>query len=221
MLQGGAMIECKIKKLYGDKVALDIDCSFEENKIYAIIGNNGSGKSTFLNALSKQIKFEGEISAPKKVVYMTQTSYNFDFNVKHNILLFINRKDTQKVQEAEYMMQHLGIDILAKKNSHKLSGGEGQKTALVRTLMQDSDVLLLDEPTSSMDISASKAAEDLIREYQQKKHCTIFIVTHSVAQAESIADEIVFFDNGLIIEKGKDITKNPSTSLLQEYLKTL
>ena len=215
------MIECKIKKQYGDKIALDVDCSFEENKIYAIIGSNGSGKSTFLNALSKQIKFEGEISAPKKVIYMTQSSYNFDFNVKHNVLLFINKKDTEKINEASRMMEFLGIDLLSKKNAQKVSGGEGQKTALIRTLMQNGDLLLLDEPTSSMDVSSSAKAETLVKEYQQKTGCTVFIVTHSVSQAENIADEIIFFDKGLIIEKGKDITKNPSTPILQEYLNTL
>lgn len=215
------MIECKIKKQYGDKIALDVDCSFEENKIYAIIGSNGSGKSTFLNALSKQIKFEGEISAPKKVIYMTQSSYNFDFNVKHNVLLFINKKDTEKINEASRMMEFLGIDTLSKKNAQKVSGGEGQKTALIRTLMQNGDLLLLDEPTSSMDVSSSAKAETLVKEYQQKTGCTVFIVTHSVSQAENIADEIIFFDKGLIIEKGKDITKNPSTPILQEYLNTL
>lgn len=215
------MIELKGRKKYGDKVALDVDCSFDEGKIYAIIGNNGCGKSTFLNILSKQIKFEGTITAPKKVIYMTQSSYNFDFNVKHNILLYINKKDTNKVKEAERMIEYLGIDALSKKNAQKVSGGEGQKTALIRTLMQNGDLLLLDEPTSSMDITSSAKTEELIKEYQQKTGCTVFIVTHSVAQAERISDEIIFFDNGQIIEKGKDITKNPSTPLLQEYLKTL
>ena len=215
------MIELKGRKKYGDKVALDVDCSFDEGKIYAIIGNNGCGKSTFLNILSKQIKFEGTITAPKKVIYMTQSSYNFDFNVKHNVLLYINKKDTNKVKEAERMIEYLGIDALSKKNAQKVSGGEGQKTALIRTLMQNGDLLLLDEPTSSMDITSSAKAEELIKEYQQKTGCTVFIVTHSVAQAERISDEIIFFDNGQIIEKGKDITKNPSTPLLQEYLNTL
>ena len=145
------MIVCKAKKLYGEKLALDVDYSFEEGKIYAIIGNNGSGKSTLLNVLAKQIRFEGEITLPGNVVYMTQAAYNFDFSVKQNVLLFVPKKDAQKRQDAERMMKEIGLDGLAKKNANKLSGGEGQKTALLRTLMQDAKVLLLDEPTSSMD----------------------------------------------------------------------
>ena len=215
------MIECKVKKKYGDKLVLDIDRNFEEGKIYAIIGNNGSGKTTLLKALSKQIKYEGNIVAPKKCVYMTQTSYNFNFSIKHNVLLFIGKKNIEKQKEADRMLQKIGLGSLAKKNANKLSGGEGQKTALVRTLMQDCDLLLLDEPMSAMDYSSVSIAEKLIKEYQEKTGCTVFIVTHSVSQAESISDEIIFLDNGIIVESGKDITKSPSTSLLQTYLKTL
>ncbi|MBR4800570.1 MAG: ATP-binding cassette domain-containing protein [Clostridia bacterium] len=214
------MIECKVKKLYGDKLALDVDCSFEEGKIYAIIGNNGSGKSTLLNVLAKQVRYDGTVNAPKDVVYMTQSAYNFDFSVRRNVLLFTPKKDAQRVKEAERMMQAIGLDALAKKKANRLSGGEGQKTALVRTLTQDAKILLLDEPTSSMDISSSKIAEELIKEYRARTNCTVFIVTHSVLQAETIADEILFFDGGKILERGKDIIKTPSTPELQLFLAT-
>ena len=214
------MIVCKAKKLYGEKLALDVDYSFEEGKIYAIIGNNGSGKSTLLNVLAKQIRFEGEITLPGNVVYMTQAAYNFDFSVKQNVLLFVPKKDVQKRQDAERMMKEIGLDRLAKKNANKLSGGEGQKTALLRTLMQDAKVLLLDEPTSSMDVTSTKIAEKLVLEYQKKTSCTVFIVTHSVAQAEAIADEIFFFDSGKLVEHGKDIVQNPESEQLKTYLQT-
>ena len=214
------MIVCKAKKLYGEKLALDVDYSFEEGKIYAIIGNNGSGKSTLLNVLAKQIRFEGEITLPGNVVYMTQAAYNFDFSVKQNVLLFVPKKDAQKRQDAERMMKEIGLDGLAKKNANKLSGGEGQKTALLRTLMQDAKVLLLDEPTSSMDVTSTKIAEKLVLEYQKKTGCTVFIVTHSVAQAETIADEIFFFDSGKLVEHGKDIVQNPESEQLKTYLQT-
>ena len=214
------MIVCKAKKLYGEKLALDVDYSFEEGKIYAIIGNNGSGKSTLLNVLAKQIRFEGEITLPGNVVYMTQAAYNFDFSVKQNVLLFVPKKDAQKRQDAERMMKEIGLDGLAKKNANKLSGGEGQKTALLRTLMQDAKVLLLDEPTSSMDVTSTKIAEKLLLEYQKKTGCTVFIVTHSVAQAETLADEIFFFDSGKLIEHGKDIVQNPESEQLKTYLQT-
>ena len=214
------MIVCKAKKLYGEKLALDVDYSFEEGKIYAIIGNNGSGKSTLLNVLAKQIRFEGEITLPGNVVYMTQAAYNFDFSVKQNVLLFVPKKDAQKRQDAERMMKEIGLDGLAKKNANKLSGGEGQKTALLRTLMQDAKVLLLDEPTSSMDVTSTKIAEKLVFEYQKKTGCTVFIVTHSVAQAEAIADEIFFFDSGKLVEHGKDIVQNPESEQLKTYLQT-
>ena len=212
------MIVCRVKKQYGKTVALDVDRTFEEGKIYAIIGNNGSGKSTFLNVLSKAIPFDGESNCAKDVLYMPQTVYNFDFSVKRNVLLFVGKKEEEKRRAAEERMRKIGLDALEKKNAKKLSGGEKQKTALLRTLTQNCSVLLLDEPTSSMDVTATQIAEDMILDYQKKTNCTVFLVTHSVAQAERLADEILFFDAGKVVESGKDITKNPASDQLHAFL---
>ena len=212
------MIVCKAKKEYGKNTVLDVERSFEEGKIYAIIGNNGSGKSTFLNVLAKEIPFEGEIVCPKDVLYMPQTAYNFDFSVKKNVLLFVKKKDEEQRRKSEERLQKSGLSPLLKKNAKRLSGGEGQKTALLRTLNRPCSVLLLDEPTSSMDLSATQIAEDLILDYKKDAACTIFWVTHSVAQAERVADEILFFDAGKILESGKSITRSPTTPQLQTFL---
>ena len=95
------MIECRIAKTYGKKQVLNLTRDFDEGKIYAVIGNNGSGKSTFLNALSRQIPFDGEINGVKNVIYMTQNAYNFDLSVKNNVLLFVSKKDAEKRRKAE------------------------------------------------------------------------------------------------------------------------
>ena len=210
------MIGCKAIKKIGDRTILDVERTFEEGRIYAVIGNNGSGKSTLLNVLAGQIKFDGKVEGAKDVVYMPQTSYNFDFSVKRNVLLFA--KTDEKRQRAEEMLQFVGLSALAKKNARTLSGGEGQKTALIRTLLQNGAVLLLDEPTSSMDEQSALCAEELIKEDRERTGRTIFIVTHSVAQAERLSDEILFLSDGKILEAGKDITKDPKTPELKTYL---
>ena len=212
------MITCKIEKKYGDRTVLQVNRSFEEGKIYVVIGGNGSGKSTFISALGGLIPFTGEITDVKNPVCMPQTTYNFDFGVKRNVLLFVGKKETEKRQKAEKMLQEIGLAPLEKKNARTLSGGEGQKTALLRTLLQKSDVLLLDEPTSSMDVTSTLIAEKLIKDYQQETGCTLFLVTHSVAQAERMNGEILFFDAGQLIESGKSITQSPSSPQLQTYL---
>ena len=214
------MILCSVKKQYGKNVALDVDRAFDEGKIYAIIGNNGSGKSTLLNVLSRQIPFDGKIDCPKHVLYMPQTVYNFDFSVKTNILLFLPKNAEEKRKTAEERMEKIGLLPLAKKNAKRLSGGEGQKTALLRTLAQDCSVLLLDEPTSSMDVNSTQVAENIILDYRKKTGCTVFLVTHSVAQAERLADEILFLDAGKIVESGKDIISNPQSDALNNFLKS-
>lgn len=213
------MIECKIVKRYETRSVLEIEKSFEEGKIYTIIGNNGCGKSTFLNALSGQIPFEGAVKGAKNVIQMPQSTYNFDFSVKKNVLLFVAKKNEEKRKKAEEMLQEIGLTALSKKNARTLSGGEGQKTALLRTILQESDVLLLDEPTSSMDISSTLIAEKLIQDYKKETNCTVFIVTHSVSQAERLADEILFFDNGKLIESGKNIISDPQSDALKIFLR--
>ena len=212
------MISCSVKKQYGKNVALDVERTFDEGKIYAIIGNNGSGKSTLLNVLSRQIPFDGKLDCKKDVLYMPQSIYNFDFSVRTNVLLFLPKNAEEKRKTAEERMKKMGLLPLAKKNAKRLSGGEGQKTALLRTLTQECSVLLLDEPTSSMDVNSTQVAEDIIFDYQKKTGCTVFLVTHSVAQAERLADEILFLDAGKIVESGKDITKNPTSAQLQTFL---
>lgn len=212
------MIECKIKKTYGERTVLQVERTFVEGKTYVVIGNNGCGKSTFLNALSGQIKFEGEVKGVKNALCMPQTTYNFDFNVQRNVLLFVGKKEEEQRKKAMEMIREIGLEPLAKKNARTLSGGEGQKTALLRTLLQKSDVLLLDEPTSSMDLASTLIAEKLIKNYQKETGCTLFLVTHSVAQAERMNGEILFFDAGQILESGNDITHSPSSQQLKTYL---
>ena len=212
------MIEAKIIKKYGDRTVLDIDASFEPAKIYAVIGKNGSGKSTFLNALCAQIRFDGYVKGIRDFVYMPQTVYNFDFSVKRNITLFLPLKDKSQSIVAKRMAKEIGLDPLLKKNARLLSGGEAQKTALLRTLLRPADILLLDEPTSSMDSASTLIAEQMITDYHRQGMRTVFFVTHSVSQAERIANEILFFDNGKIVECGPGITKDPQTEQLRAYL---
>ena len=211
------MITCKINKRYGDRVALNVDCAFKEGKIYAVIGHNGSGKSTLLNALAGQIPYEGAVEIPQKTAYMPQITYNFDLSVRRNILLFASKKDVAKQQKATELMEEIGLSALAKKNAKRLSGGEGQKTALLRTLMQDAEVYLLDEPTSSMDTASTQVAQNLIRALRSRG-ATVILVTHSISEAEHLADDILYLEDGNLVERGQHITEAPATDSLRAYL---
>ncbi len=196
-----------LEKTYGEKTVLKIDeFTFAPNKIYAIIGTNGCGKSTFLKIISGTIKsdagrkaivdYEGE-----KMVFMPQKNHAFMMSVEKNILV-ASGKDRKKIEMAQSLMKSMKIDHLRKQPASKLSGGETARMALCRTLMSGATIVLLDEPTAAMDIESTLLSEKLISDYRDKNGATVVMVTHSVGQAKRIADEVIFMKDGTIIESG-------------------
>ncbi len=219
------MIELlNIKKTYNDVVALFIPkFDFEEGKNYALIGANGSGKSTLIRLLAKTLSpDEGKIIMPPKMTktYMPQKCFGFNLRVINNLTIVKNDKAL-----ANNLLDILKMTTFAKKNASRLSGGETQKIALARTFMVDSNLLLLDEPTSAMDIESSILAENLIKEKSAGK--TLIFSTHSIPQAEKLADYIIFLNNGEIVEvlPAKDFCKkcqNPATKqFLSHFYKVI
>lgn len=216
-----------IKKTY-DKVVLDVNIELEEHKIYALIGANGSGKSTMLKSLSSVIKPDSNSKIDmsfKDIYYMPQNPFTFDLSVFNNIKLGIPTALSfgEKLYckyEIENMMRTIDLYQLRKANAKTLSGGEKQKMALLRSLVLKHDLLLLDEPTSAMDINATIKAEDIIREYKEKHNNTIIIATHSIRQAERLADVVLYIENGQIkeIADAHTFIDSPQTQELKDFL---
>lgn len=94
------------------------------------------------------------------------------------------------------LLQKLDMSHLRKKNAARLSGGETQRLALARLLMRDYDVLLLDEPTASMDINSTALTEEVLRKYCERVRPVVVMATHSMQQARRLADYVIFLDNG-------------------------
>lgn len=189
-------------KTYEKQTVLDLSgIELEKGKIYAVIGANGSGKSTFAKCLA------GIIAADKKtrvidpailVGYMPQKSYAFRMSVEKNIAL---GGDDQ--ERAVRLMEALQITHLAKKKANRLSGGETARMALARVLMKKYDMVILDEPTAAMDIETTAFSEKLITEYCKETGAAVILVTHSLQQAKRMADEVLFFYRGKLFESGE------------------
>ena len=207
----------EIKKIYKEKIALDIPkFEFEEGLSYALIGANGSGKSTLIRLLAKTLTYEqGKIILPPKTTtaYMPQKSFGFNLRVIKNLTIVRNDEKT-----ALKLLDALNMTTFSKKNASRLSGGETQKLALARTFMLESNLILLDEPTSAMDIGSSILAENLIKEKSAGK--TLIFSTHSIPQAEKLADYIVYLDNGLITEvlPAKEFCKSCQNPATKQFL---
>ena len=209
------MILPALKKTYQGQLVLDIpSIEIADGSIVAICGQNGSGKSTLAKILAgiekpdtgsimdESARSAGYVFNTKHctVGYLPQQSYAFHMSVRSNVLLNKDPKKTKSGNfvQAETLLQKIGLTGFSKKNAKKLSGGETQKMALVRLLMKPYDLLILDEPTASMDTASLPAAEDIIRDYQRRTGCTILIITHSPEQAARLADQIIRLDDGII-----------------------
>lgn len=206
-------------KSYDKKAVLEFPgMELKRGKIYAVIGANGSGKSTFAKCLAgvisadkKEKIFEKEIS----IGYMPQKSYAFRMSVEKNILL--GGKEQERIEK---LMNALQIRHLSKKNASHLSGGETARMALARVLMRNFDLLILDEPTAAMDVETTFLAEELVRNYCRETGCTLIVVTHSLQQAKRMADEIMFFHKGKLIESGEkeELLNTPQIAETKRFL---
>ena len=213
------MIVKAVSKTFGEKTAIKTeDMMFEKGRIYAIIGANGSGKSTFAKIIAGVIEADGGKKATdgEKIGYMPQKSFPFRMSVKENIMLKV--KDENK---ALSLMEKLEIKEIALKSAKKLSGGETARMALARILMDNYDLLILDEVCASMDMKSTLLSEEIIKEYTKENGCAVIIITHSLAQAKRVADETIFFSNGRVVEKGETLKMldNPEKEETREFIK--
>ena len=133
---------------------------------------------------------------------------------KHNVKLV--KKDGRRAEE---LMQMLDIRRLASSRAKQLSGGETAKMALARLFMDDYDIIILDEPTASMDLSSTILTEDLIRK-TARKGCAVVIVTHSLQQARRLADFVLFLYEGKLAESGRtgDVLDNPQNEDTRRFI---
>ena len=205
-------------KTYEGRKVLDFPgMELTSGKIYAVIGANGSGKSTFAKILS------GILAADKKskhvsggtVGYMPQKNYAYRMSTKSNVLL--NGKDENR---ANTLMDAIQIRHLENKRADKLSGGETARMALVRLMMKSYDLVLLDEPTAAMDMETTLLSEKLIVEYVRETGCALILVTHSLQQARRIADEVWYFHKGLLLETGagEQVLNTPERAETKQFL---
>ena len=205
-------------KTYEDRCVLDFTgMELQPGKIYAIIGANGSGKSTFARILSGVLKADqkGSFLDAPSVGYMPQKNYAFRMTTKANILL--NGKD---VSRAEKLMDAVGLRELENKRADRLSGGETARMALVRLMMKRYAVVLLDEPTSAMDMETTLLSEKLIAQYVRETGCALILVTHSLQQARRIADEVLYFHKGKLLEAGpkEQVLYEPHKAETRQFL---
>lgn len=190
----------KIKHLYagyekGKDVLSDLSLTVKEGEIFTIVGANGSGKSTLLSAIAGQIKYDGKIKCKKKIIYMPQDpTLLFVKDQLIDDLLEMGKEKKERIEEL------LGIAGLSKeRNSHPydLSGGQQQMAALIKVLLADPQILLLDEPTKGMDREHIRKFGALLKTLTSQE-ITILAVSHDLEFCAEYADRTGMMFDGKV-----------------------
>lgn len=233
---------------YGDNHALqDINLTFHENDINAIIGPSGCGKSTFVKSLNRMtelvpiVRTEGDIQFRGDDIFKSGMSVEelrtrvgmvfqkpnpfpksiYD-NVAYGPRVHGIKKKAVLDQIVEKSLRSASIWDEVKDrlndNAYGLSGGQQQRICIARALAVEPEVILMDEPTSALDPISTTKIEDLMQEL--KKDYSIIIVTHNMQQAARVSDRTSFFYQGYVVESDDTnvIFENPSDKRTEDYV---
>ena len=172
----------------------------------ALVGANGSGKSTLLRVLHGLVAASGQrqqavLGRPLVLAMLFQKPFMLDLSVRRNVLLSLWLRRVPKAERAQrchQALQRMGLSSLADRPACSLSGGQQQRLALARAWALAPDVLLLDEPTASLDPSGKREVEQLI-EQLAADGLTLVFSTHNLGQAKRLATRVVYLDAGRVV----------------------
>jgi tungstate transport system ATP-binding protein len=211
-------------KVYGDRTVLDIPAlEIKQGLIYALLGHNGAGKTTLLNILGfleppttgniyyglQPVQFTEFCLQPlrKSVVMVEQHPILFTTTVHKNLEFGLKVRQIPKKERDRIIKESLelvGMQHLAQAPAHRLSGGETQRVAIARALAVNPEVLLCDEPTSSVDVENQVAIINILRQVNDQKKITIIFTTHDRYQVDSLADHTLFLNHGKLFDDAEE-----------------
>ncbi len=220
----------------GRQILNDISFDVAVGDFVSFIGPSGAGKSSvfkvivrFIEATSGSIMLEGKdiksidvIKLRRQIGLILQESYMFDGTVRDNLtygLKLQGKAVDEKKLELLLTHVHLSTNFLDR-DAAELSGGERQRVAIVRMLVNEPKMLLLDEITSALDLANALLVEHLIVELQKSLGITIVMVSHDFEQAKRMGGRAIFLANGVLIEQGSvgELFARPKNELTARFL---
>ena len=236
------MIEVrKVHKWFGSlHVLRGIDMQVEKGEVLVIVGPSGSGKSTLLRCInlliqpdSGDILLEGvKVNEPdirpewvREQIGMVFQSFNLftHLTALKNVMLCLTKVKRMDAVEAEkvarYELERVGLADKADSYPAQLSGGQQQRVAIARALALNPKVMLFDEPTSALDPEFIHEVLDVMTKLAFEG-MTMVVVSHEMGFAKSVADQLIFMDNGVILEVGvpEEVFANPKTDRMRAFI---
>ena len=232
---------CNLKKNFGKlQVLKGIDIHVESGEVVVVIGPSGSGKSTFLRCLnlleqptSGEIYFQevsiiskhNNIDIQRQKMGMVFQGFNLfpHMTILDNIAfspIKVKKLSKQTAEKLAFeLLEKVGLQDKANSYPAQLSGGQKQRIAIVRALAMKPDVMLFDEPTSSLDPEMVGEVLEVMKELAEEG-MTMVVVTHEMGFAKEVGSRVLFMDNGYIVEDGtpEEVFNNPSNQRTKEFL---
>ncbi|WP_366925427.1 amino acid ABC transporter ATP-binding protein [uncultured Ruminococcus sp.] len=217
-----------------------INAEIHKGDVMVVIGASGSGKSTFLRCLNRleeptggKIYFEGtditdpsvNINIHRQKMGMVFQQFNLfpHMTVMKNLTLgpikLLKKSKADAEKRAMELLERVGLADRATAYPSQLSGGQKQRIAIVRALCMDPDVMLFDEPTSALDPEMVGEVLEVMKQLA-KEGMTMVVVTHEMGFAREVGTNVVFVDDGVIVEQGepKEFFENPRNQRLKDFL---
>jgi len=216
------MLEMKaVKKIYDREVLKVEHLVLTKGYVYGIIGPSGSGKSTLLRIInlltrpsSGELLFKGRpaplnggerLALQRKMAHVFQKPLLFKDSVWNNVAYGLKARSFPRAiikERVDALLEQVGMKALAFRRADTLSGGEAQRVALARAVAFEPELLLLDEPTANLDPGNIELIEEIITNLARAKEITVIMVTHNIFQARRIADQVIFINQGKVVEMG-------------------
>ncbi len=186
-----------VTKRYGERLALEnLSLEIEEGKITAVLGESGAGKTTLLNVLAGLTPYEGSVEGERACSYLFQDAKLLpNLTAEGNLKLVLPKSAWGKIGEA---LARVGLAGREKSLPGSLSGGEKQRVAIARAFLYPHDVLLMDEPFSSLDLSLKRSLIELTASLWRERKETVVFVTHDVHEAAILSHRAVVLRAGRI-----------------------
>ena len=233
-----------VEKSFGKFQALrGITTTVRRGEVVVIVGPSGSGKSTFIRTINRLEPHEAglivvdgiELSDDVKNIQQIRSEIGMVFQslnlfphltVMQNLTLAprnVRRWPKAKAEEkAMQLLERVGIPEQADKYPAQLSGGQQQRVAIARALAMEPRIMLFDEPTSALDPEMIKEVLEVMRELARSE-MTLVVITHEIGFAKEVADRVLFFDEGRIVEEGTpgDFFSNPQHERSKRFLEQI
>lgn len=207
-------------KTYDQRTVLNLErLSFEKNKVLGLLGPNGAGKTTLLEIMAFLIRpsagdiwFKKEMvnftngklmDLRRKVVLIQQQPILFTTTVFKNVEYPLKIRKTPRANRERIVKELLdlvGMGMFTQSSAHKLSGGETHRVAIAQALACFPEVILMDEPTASVDVENQINIERIIKEINREKEISVIFTTHDMIQASRLADETLFLYEGKVAQ---------------------